>query len=173
MKFLYVPWRSKYVKNARNTKKENATEDECAFCKKLSENNDQKNFILGKYKYNFVILNLHPYNTGHTMVLPLRHVKNLTDLNREEQNEFIFLTSQSTQILQNTLNCDGLNIGANLGKAAGAGIPSHLHMHILPRWTGDTNFLPLLAETKTISFDLNKIYAELKPHFDAILQLND
>lgn len=167
MKFLYVPWRSKYVKDIR-VKKEGVPENECVFCQKISENDDAQHFILGRYKYNIVILNLHPYNTGHLMVIPLKHVKNLHEMSKEELNELTQLTSISTKIIQEQLKADGINIGMNLGKAAGAGIPDHLHMHVLPRWTGDTNFLPLLAETKTISMDLHKIYNDLKSKFDEV-----
>ncbi len=109
---------------------------------------------------------MHPYNTGHLLIIPFRHVKDLHELTESELTEFGFLTAQSTKILQEQMKCDGINMGMNLGKAAGAGIPAHLHEHILPRWTGDTNFLPLLAETKTISIDLVKVYNDLKPYFD-------
>ena len=165
MKYLYVPWRSKYVSGTRQSKEENTQEEECAFCKQISTNDDEKYFILGRYKYNFIILNLHPYNTGHLMVIPYKHCKDLDSLEKEERNELMELTSKSIAILQEKLKAEGMNIGMNLGKAGGAGIPSHLHMHVLPRWIGDTNFLPLLAETKTISFDLNKIYQDLRPEF--------
>jgi len=163
MKFLYVPWRNKYVKGARD---KNEEKENCAFCNKFKESDDKKNFILGRYKYNAAILNLHPYNAGHLMIIPFKHIKNLSDLTKEERAELMELVSYSTEIVSKTLGADGVNVGLNLGRVAGAGIPGHLHMHVLPRWEGDTNFLPLLCDTKTISFDLNKIYDQLKVEFD-------
>ncbi len=163
MKFLYVPFRSKYVKGTGEKDKK-----ECIFCKPLAENNDEKNFILARYKYNFVILNLYPYNAGHLMIVPFKHCAELKDLSKDERDELMELISKSCEILKKQLKCEGFNVGLNLGKAAGAGIPNHLHMHVLPRWLGDTNFLPTLCETKTISFDLHKIYSELKPKFNKI-----
>lgn len=168
MKLLYVPWRNKYVKNSRDSKNENLTENNCPFCIKLSENNDKKNFILARFKYNFIILNLHPYNSGHIMILPLRHIKNITQTNDEERKELMNLIFHSTIILQDNLKCEGINVGMNIGKASGAGIPSHLHMHLVPRWLGDTNFLPIIANTKTISVDLIQLYENLKQYFAKI-----
>jgi len=168
MKFLYVPWRSNYVTGTRDKNKRSGEQADCPFCVQPTMEEDKKHFILGRYKYNFVILNLHPYNTGHLMVIPYRHVKSLSELNKDEKCELMELLSLSTGILEDKLKPDGINIGMNLGKAAGAGIPTHIHMHVIPRWLGDTNFLPVIAETKTISVDLNKIYADLKPGFDVI-----
>lgn len=161
MKFLYVPWRSQYVKNKPK-------DDACVFCEKIASDDDANNFILGRYKHNAVFLNLFPYNAGHLMIIPYKHTNNLDELNKEEKSELIELVSQSIKILENHTKADGFNVGLNLGKAAGSGIPTHLHMHVLPRWEGDTNFLPTLSNTKTISFDLNKIYQDLKPHFNVL-----
>jgi len=169
MKFLYVPWRSKYVKEKGEMKSENATKSECVFCLKFSELADDSNFILARFKYHAVILNLYPYNTGHLMIVPFAHVKKLNELNLEARVELIELTNESINILEEQLKCDGINFGANLGKAAGAGIPAHLHNHIIPRWQGDTNFLPIIANVKIISFDLNKIYKDLKPKFEELV----
>lgn len=168
MKFLYVPWRSKYVLQKGVIKKEIATKKECVFCVKFSENEDKKNFILARFKYNNVILNIHPYNTGHLMILPKKHIKKLNELESAERSELMELTNYSINILEEKLKCEGINFGINLGKAAGAGIPSHLHLHIIPRWEGDTNFLPILANVKIISFDLNQIYNDLKLKFEEL-----
>ena len=114
------------------------------------------------------MLNLYPYNAGHLLIVSLDHKNRLKELSPEERNELIELTDKSIQILEKTINPAGFNIGLNIGKAGGAGIPSHLHQHVLPRWIGDTNFLPLLAETKQVSVNLKDLYNQLKPHFEAI-----
>ena len=112
------------------------------------------------------MLNKYPYNAGHLLILPIRHVALLSDLEKNERAELMELVNMSVNIVSATLGNHGLNIGINLGKAAGAGIPSHLHTHILPRWDGDTNFMPAIAKTKVISFDLSDIYEKLKKEFD-------
>jgi len=169
MNHLYAPWRGKYItkKAIKNTFDTNI-EKPCVFCAKLSENQDEQNFILKRFKHHAVILNLYPYNAGHLMVIPLEHKKRLLELSSEARQEFVELTSQSIAILEEDLGADGINAGLNLGAAAGAGIPSHLHMHVIPRWAGDTNFMPIIAETKPISLDLNLVYQDLKPLFDKI-----
>jgi ATP adenylyltransferase len=167
MKFLFAPWRSKYAKSAES-KKETTTSKECVFCQQLNENNDEEYFILKRFKYCFIALNKFPYNAGHLLILPLQHQSSLSTLSAQGRIEMMELVTQSTQIVQEVLECEGVNIGLNLGKAAGAGIPSHLHMHVLPRWLADTNFMPALSETKVISFDLSQIYKQLKPYFEKL-----
>jgi len=167
MEYLYAPWRSAYTGDVRS-KESNVTADESVFCRKFNDGIDEQHFVLRRFKHVIVLLNLYPYNAGHLLIMPLAHCAALDDLDAETQTEMMWLTSKSSRILQDVLGAEGINIGLNLGKAAGAGVPSHLHMHVLPRWEGDSNFLPLLAETKQISFDLNKIYAKLKPAFDEL-----
>lgn len=167
MNYLYAPWRGKYI-NKKAGEQSITTEKPCVFCIKLSEQQDEQNFILRRFKHNAIILNLYPYNAGHLMVIPLEHKKRLLELAPEVRQEFMELTAQSIAILEHDLGADGINAGLNLGKAAGAGIPSHLHMHVIPRWAGDTNFMPVIAETKPISLDLNLVYQDLKPLFDKI-----
>ncbi|MFC1842637.1 HIT domain-containing protein [Candidatus Dependentiae bacterium] len=168
MKKLFAPWRSEYSNDVTAGKQEEAQPQSCAFCKQLAQNKDQSNFILKRFKHSFVMLNKYPYNAGHLLVLPIKHVSALSELSKEERTELMELTNLSIDILYKSLKNDGLNAGFNLGKAAGAGIPSHLHMHVLPRWQGDTNFMPTIAETKVISFDLAQLYKQLKPEFDKI-----
>lgn len=168
MKLLYCPWRSEYTTDVAHTKNENATQDECVFCIQFGQKKDPQYFILRRFGHHAVMLNLYPYNAGHLLILPLNHVANLYELSKEARIEMTELIMHSTRILKHSLDAHGFNIGLNLGKAAGAGIPSHLHYHVLPRYVGDTNFLPTLAHTKQIAFDLNEFYKKLKPEFDQI-----
>ncbi len=165
MKILYAPWRTDYSSSVSDHKYETATETECIFCTQIQENNDTQNFILKRYRHCFAILNKYPYNAGHLMVIPFKHTNSLLGLEAEALHEIMTVIAQATAHAEKALKSEGINIGLNLGKASGAGIPAHLHWHILPRWQGDTNFLPTLANTKVISFDLQEIYEQLKPLF--------
>lgn len=165
MKQLYAPWRDTYSLSVANKESETISEQHCVFCSHFNDTADENNFILRRFKHCVVMLNRFPYNAGHVLILPKAHVPNLEDLPRDARIELIELATHSTQILKKNLNAAGINVGLNLGRAAGAGIPSHLHMHILPRFVGDTNFLATLADTKAISFDLHKTYKQLKPDF--------
>lgn len=158
---LYSPWRQKYVTD--ESKK--ITHKNCPFCENIAADQDDKNFILKRYKYACVLLNLYPYNAGHLLVLPNKHCKDLQKLSQDELHELMLVISESIAVLNKTIKPDGVNVGFNLGKAAGASITEHLHIHILPRWDGDTNFLPLLAQTKQVSVDLKKIYTQIKLGF--------
>ncbi len=159
---IYAPWRSAYTSKTARSKKANATKTECTFCKIISEKKDSKNFILKRFKHNMIMLNRYPYNAGHLLVMPLSHTADLAKLSKSARAELMEILSQGSVLLKKSLQAEGINIGLNQGKAASASIPSHLHFHVLPRWLGDTNFLPTLADTKQISFDLEKIYKQLK-----------
>ena len=165
MKVLFAPWRSQYTKEEARSKNEDTTEKECVFCQQFHENKDAQYYILKRTKNCIVILNRYPYNAGHLLILPIAHIGKLEKLPKEVRHELMDLVSLSSEIVQSQLGAQGVNIGLNLGKAAGAGIPSHLHFHVLPRWIGDANFMPILGQTKVISFDLDEIYQKLKPHF--------
>ncbi len=159
MEKLYAPWRSKYLVSHNN-------EDECPLCLAPSEENDEKRYIIKRYNYVFIILNLYPYNAGHVMVVPYEHKGSLSELLPEARAELIEVTALCEKILKKELKVDGLNIGLNMGgKSAGGTIPEHIHLHVLPRFYGDTNFLPLLSDTKQIALDLNGIYKQLKNAF--------
>jgi ATP adenylyltransferase len=162
MERLYAPWRSDYTSDTVRSKDPNATTDECIFCEIAADTNDEKNFVLHRGKYNFALLNRYPYNAGHLMVIPYAHTSDVDLLAQEERAEMMEMLAHASTVLKQALKAEAINYGANQGKAAGAGIPSHLHFHVLPRWNGDTNFLPLLSDTKQISFDLNEIYKKLK-----------
>lgn len=137
-------------------------EKNCLFCRVAKEKKDRKNYLLFRGQKCFVILNTFPYNSGHLMIAPCRHLANLGDLNREELNELMGLMSKSVGWLKKALKPEGFNIGMNLGKIAGAGIEDHLHIHIVPRWSGDSNFMPTVAQVKVIPELLKDTYKKLR-----------
>lgn len=165
MKRLYAPWRKKYVEKVHDMKQEK--KPECPFCSQPQDMDDARYFILDRGKHNYVIMNAYPYNAGHLLVIPYEHQANLEELSDGARQELMTLTNKCVIKLKGVLGAHGINIGINLGKAAGAGIPEHLHQHVLPRWLGDTNFLPLIAETKQVSVDLPELYAKLKAAWSA------
>ncbi len=167
MDILYAPWRDKYIHRAK--KQDGSSDEVCVFCEKLSaKDSDNQEFILKVTKHAFVILNLYPYNGGHLLILPIQHVAHLENLEKEVRTELMELMSASIEILKNVLKAEGINAGLNLGRASGAGIPSHLHLHVVPRWNGDTSFITTIGNTKNVSVDLERIYNDLKPAFQAL-----
>jgi ATP adenylyltransferase len=140
------------------------TSKECVFCQKLAQGHqhDPENYILLRLQHSFAILNLYPYNNGHTLVLPYEHVGSLEDLAPQAQAEMMHQVSYLTGLIRQAMNPDGFNIGINMGKAAGAGIDDHVHIHIVPRWHGDTNFMPVIAEMRVIPEWLDDTYARLR-----------
>ena len=159
-KKLWAPWRMEYVSNP--SKKGNI------FLEKAQQNNDRENLVLYRGKYSFVLMNLYPYNNGHLMVAPYEQYDDMTLLNSKTMLEIMEITKKSTSILKNKLNSEGINFGLNMGKAAGAGIDEHLHFHIVPRWGGDANFMPILGHTEVIMQSLFDTYDLLKTEFDLI-----
>jgi ATP adenylyltransferase len=153
MKYVWAPWRIEYIKAEKPAG--------CIFCDKPKENKDKKNYILYRGKKNFVMLNSYPYNPGHLLVAPYRHIGNMEELTEAERNEHYELVSWSIVVLKKVLKPVGLNIGANLGRVAGAGIEDHFHSHVVPRWQGDNNFMPVLGDTKVIPQALADTYATL------------
>lgn len=161
MEKLWSPWRSNYI----DSFKENKGDNECVFCSAHKEEIESKDsLVVYKGKYSFIMLNLYPYNNGHLMIIPFRHTADYLELSTEELNEITSLNKKAILALKNIMTPHGFNFGANIGQAAGAGIHTHLHFHLVPRWNGDTNFMPVLGEVKIISEDLlrtkNKIIAE-------------
>ena len=136
--------------------------DGCIFCVKPQENDDRKNFIIMRDKTCFAMMNLFPYNSGHLMVAPYKHTGELDDLTESELADLMLLTRRCKRLLTSVIAPEAFNIGANLGRTAGAGIADHLHIHIVPRWNGDTNFMPVIGETKVISEALDPLYQRLK-----------
>lgn len=154
MNKLWAPWRIEYINQIKHKG--------CILCNILKEKQDKKNFILFRSNYCFAVLNTYPYNNGHIMIVPNRHIKSLEKL---KDNELLDMNKSLIKIkstLKRTLNPGGFNIGMNIGNIAGAGIDKHLHMHIVPRWQGDTNFMPVLTNTKIISQSLKELYILLK-----------
>jgi ATP adenylyltransferase len=139
---------------------------ECIFCKVLAENKPQKNSILYQAATGFIIMNTYPYNSGHLMVVPNRHISEIEKLTEKEHLDLIEMVSSSIKVLKQVMHPQGFNLGMNLGKEAGAGVEGHIHWHIVPRWTGDTNFMPILNETKVISQYVADTYQQLKPYFN-------
>lgn len=168
MKMLYAPWRSEYTSDLQEGKNENTGEKDCVFCSQFASNKDVEHGIIKRFDNTIVILNKYPYNAGHLLLLPINHVDSLDKLSPQTRAELMELINISVKTVKQALQADGVNAGINIGKAAGAGIPSHLHIHILPRWLGDTNFMPTIGQAKVISFDLNTIYATLSKAFASV-----
>ncbi|MCH7673689.1 HIT domain-containing protein [candidate division KSB1 bacterium] len=154
---LWAPWRMEYILGEK--------ESGCIFCTRINQDSDKENLILLRGGNNFVIMNKYPYNNGHLMVVPNRHTSEFDSLSDPEKLEMMNLVSKSMNVLKKTVNPDGFNVGMNIGKIAGAGIDDHLHFHIVPRWAADTNFMPVVGQTKIISEDLGETWERLKEVF--------
>ncbi|MEW5954847.1 MAG: HIT domain-containing protein [Bacillota bacterium] len=159
MERLWAPWRTVYIGKDHGS--------ECIFCEKLNSDQDKENYLLFRGDRVFVILNLYPYNNGHLLVAPKRHVGDIQDLSAGESTELFAVTRQMVGLLRAAFNPEGFNIGVNLGKIAGAGVPGHFHIHIVPRWGGDTNFMPVLGDVRVISEGLELTYGKLKEALEA------
>lgn len=148
---LWSPWRSKYIESFKS----DSDKSKCIFCQmKDLDLKDQSNLLVDKGLNTFTVLNLYPYNNGHLMIVPFTHTGELSDLTKEETYEMFEKLKLAKMALSEILGPHGFNIGANIGRVAGAGIEEHIHFHIVPRWNGDTNFMPVLGEVKVISQDL-------------------
>jgi ATP adenylyltransferase len=158
MDHLWSPWRYQYVQKER-------TGGGCVFCLAAASEQDQDNLVVFRGRNNFVMLNLYPYSTGHLMVVPYQHVDNLQDATRETLEEMILLVRDAQRHLAGIYRAPGLNLGMNLGESAGAGIAEHIHMHVLPRWPGDTNFMTTVAETRVLPEDLASTWRKLSTAF--------
>ena len=167
MEKLWSPWRSNYIDSFKTKK----VDDECVFCAAQKEKIESEDcLIVHKAENCFVMLNLYPYNSGHLMVIPNRHISNLDSLSSQEVNEMMEVVRITMKILDTTMKPQGYNFGANLGKAAGAGIDENVHFHVVPRWNGDTNFMPALGEVKIISQDLLVTKKNLTTAFNEALK---
>ncbi len=154
---LWAPWRLQYIESADKT-------EGCIFCNfpAMSATHDRETLILHRGAHAFIILNAFPYSNGHLMTVPYRHTAKMEDFTDEELLDVMHLTRLSIALLKRAFNPDGFNLGVNMGRVAGAGIADHLHWHIVPRWNGDTNFMPVFADVKVIPESLEKVYDRLK-----------
>ena len=152
---LWAPWRLSYVTKIKDKAKSST------FTRILREKKDKKNYIFLRSKHSFAVLNIYPYSNGHVLIVPNRKVVDLSDLRREERENLMDVLEEVKDLLQEVLKPAGFNVGINLGRFAGAGIPEHLHVHLVPRWRGDVNFMPVTANTKVISQSLNDLYTKL------------
>lgn len=159
MEKLWSPWRSQYIDTF---KEEKEPLPGSLFTRILAENDDRKNYLLYRGKYCFIIMNLYPYNSGHLMVVPYKEAKELAVLDSDARLEMFALLELCIKALTEVMKPHGFNIGANLGRVAGAGIEDHLHFHIVPRWNGDTNFMPVLNDVKVISEEMGRTFDKLK-----------
>jgi ATP adenylyltransferase len=157
-RYIYSPWRLDYVLSKK--------EKDCIFCHKPSTEDDSKHMILYRSSHSYVIINLYPYNNGHVMAVPFRHVSSLIDLTPDEVCDLFETVQLTEKVLRNAYHPEGINIGLNLGKAAGAGIDEHLHVHLVPRWVGDCNFMSVIGGIRVIPEAFEKTFNLLQEQFD-------
>ena len=158
MDHLFTPWRYTYITGA-------TAPGDCLFCGLLQAKDDEKSLIVYRAQYCFVVLNAFPYTSGHVMVVPYDHLSELSKLSQPAAQEMMALTQRLEAILRDLYHPDGVNLGMNIGKAAGAGVAGHIHMHVLPRWFGDVNFMSAVGETRVIPEDLQTTYKKLRSKF--------
>ena len=151
-----------YIQNKEENK------EECVFCLKSKKKNDRDNLVLFRGITSFIIMNLYPYNNGHIMVCPYNHIETTKSLSNESMQEIMMLADKSMDIFRDVMDAQGFNFGANIGISAGAGIADHIHFHVVPRWVGDTNFMPVLGHTKVMVDELTNTYDKLKIEFNKL-----
>ncbi len=162
---MWSPWRMEYVRTPKD--------DGCVFCKKSASDQDRNNLVLFKGTNSIVLMNLYPYNNAHLLIAPYKHVDTTLELSSQVSNEMMNLANESMRIIKMVMKAEGFNFGANIGAIGGAGIKDHIHFHVVPRWNGDTNFMPVIGHTKVMVEGLLETYDELKPHFEKIKLIGD
>ncbi|MFN8361326.1 MAG: HIT domain-containing protein [Candidatus Kapaibacterium sp.] len=161
---LWSPWRSQYINSFGATDQQ---DEGCFLCAGASHTHeDHERLIVARFRTCYVVMNRYPYNSGHILVAPYRHIGELPSLTIEERTELMDILNKASEVLTEVYKPHGINIGANIGRAAGAGVPGHLHFHLVPRWNGDTNFMPLFAEVKVISESMEEAYHQLHQAFN-------
>ncbi|MCI0623395.1 MAG: HIT domain-containing protein [Acidobacteria bacterium] len=158
MDYLWTPWRYQYIASLKNPSR-------CVFCIETSGECDQRDFIVFRGKSSFVILNIFPYTTGHLLVAPYAHTSDFQSCSPEESAEMLELAKRCQFALAQTYHPDGFNLGMNLGRCAGAGVEHHLHLHVVPRWIGDSNFMTIVGESRVLPESLETTYAKLRQYF--------
>ncbi len=156
MKHLWTPWRMAYVKG------EKKPVEGCIFCNKVSPDSDEKEHVIARSEHVYVTLNRYPYNNGHLMVVPYRHVASQEEMSTEGLTDLMVTVNRALSVLRRAYNPPAFNLGANIGEAAGAGIAAHYHFHIVPRWSGDANFMSTVGNTRVLPDSLDNTYRELK-----------
>ena len=160
---LWAGWRGTYVSGLTPA----GQPGECVFCRIVATDDDEAALVLERTEYTITIMNLYPYGSGHLMVAPVRHVGSIEELSDDETTALAFAQRRAVRAIRATYEPDGINLGANLGRAAGAGIPDHTHIHALPRWAGDTNFMTSVAEARVLPEPLSDSYHKLRKHWPA------
>ena len=160
MNSIWAPWRIEYILGPKD--------QGCFLCAAFGSNEERERLVLHRGRTCAVVINKFPYNSGHLMVCPFRHIATLAELDDQEALELMQLTAASVGILQAAMKPEGFNTGINLGQVAGAGLKDHLHQHIVPRWNGDTNFMPVIGDTKVMPQALDALWNLLRPHFDQL-----
>lgn len=164
MDTLWTPWRYAYIKSGSG--EEGSQPGSCVFCSlQNDEGDDESKFILHRAEHNFVVLNIYPYISGHLLIVPYVHIGELDEVPKEATDEMMDITKRCQAVLRETYHPQGFNIGINLGRAAGAGVAGHVHLHIMPRWIGDANFMSTVGETRVIPEDLSTTYEKLVGQF--------
>jgi ATP adenylyltransferase len=158
MEHIWSPWRYHYIASADK-------QTGCVFCRIQQENSDRENLVVHRANLNFIVLNMFPYTSGHLMIVPYAHQAMLADVNQATTTEMMELAKRAQVALAAEYNPDGFNLGMNLGRSAGAGVADHIHLHVVPRWTGDANFVSVIGETRVLPEDLKTTYEKLKKHF--------
>lgn len=162
MEIKWTPWRGEYIKSSDDS------ESGCVLCNVFQANRDAEKLVLHRGTHVFVMMNLYPYNPGHLMVVPYEHTADFANLPAAVATELMALGQCCTTVLQAEMNPHGFNLGMNLGRVSGAGVDQHLHLHVVPRWNGDTSFMPLIGGVKLIPEAIDDTYAALRPHFDSL-----
>lgn len=162
MERLWAPWRMTYIDGA------DAAPGECIFCAKAAASNDPENLVLHRGRLSFVLMNLYPYNNGHLMIAPYAHVPSIEELDAETLTDIMTTAQLCLAALRDAMRPQGYNMGINQGTVAGAGIKDHVHLHTVPRWNGDTNFMPVLADTKVMPDYLSNTYRQLREQFERL-----
>lgn len=160
---LYTPWRYDYIKGTSGEKTGHG--QTCIFCAIAARSDDERTFIVHRAERNFIVLNIYPYTSGHLMIVPFEHTADFAALSKETSDEMMDLAKRAQTVLGELYRPHGFNLGINLGRAAGAGVSDHLHMHVLPRWSGDANFMTTVGETRVLPEDLETTYGRLAGRF--------